>query len=72
MLVQGYHDPLPLCPVLSNAGERSGSGKSQQFSRRSNSSTPSASRFPISSGEQQHASVHVLARSHLDLMVGDS
>src|SRR5262249_5588206 len=28
-----YHDPLPLCPVLSNAGERSGSGKSQQFSK---------------------------------------
>src|SRR5215472_5530353 len=28
-----YHDPLPLCPVLSNAGEWSGSGKSQQFSK---------------------------------------
>ena len=64
-----YHNPLPLCPVLSNAGERSGSGKSLQFSKRSNSSTPSASRFPMSSGEQQHASVRTLARSHRDLLV---
>ena len=58
------YDPSPLCPARSNAGERSGSGKSLQFSKRSNSSTPSASRFPMSSGEQQHASVRALARSH--------